>query len=239
MTNVSGMLADLANLKRLAQLLAAEGRLHEMDNEPLDAAHSYVDVIRFGNNISRGGFIINRLVGIACEAIGNGPLSKLVPRLSPDDSRKVILDLEKIDRAEITWDEVRRGEVRFLRYQIRQQRFNPVLWVMGWWQHTQSIKRAETRHNRVVAHEHLLRAELALRCERTRNGRGPESLQELVPQYLRRVPSDPFTGRALIYRPQGTNWLLYSVGMDGVDDGGKPASRGFGVKGDIFYDSPY
>jgi hypothetical protein len=41
---------------------------------------------------------------------------------------------------------------------------------------------------------------------------------------------------------QPQNWLLYSVGEDGVDDGGKPVSRsaiGTITKGDLFYDSPH
>jgi hypothetical protein len=46
----------------------------------------------------------------------------------------------------------------------------------------------------------------------------------------------------MIYRPQETTWLVYSVGEDGVDDGGKRMGRsapGTVTKGDLFYDSPY
>ena len=46
----------------------------------------------------------------------------------------------------------------------------------------------------------------------------------------------------MIYRLQGANWLLYSVGEDGVDDGGEPVARsvaGAVPKGDPYYDSPY
>jgi len=86
MTNVSGMLSDLAVMKQLAQLLAAEGRLREMDNRPTDAAQSYLDAIRLGKEMTRGGFIINRLVGIACEAIGGTALSKIVPKLNPQEA---------------------------------------------------------------------------------------------------------------------------------------------------------
>ena len=46
----------------------------------------------------------------------------------------------------------------------------------------------------------------------------------------------------MTYRPQGTDWLVYSVGEDGVDDGGKRVSRsvsGTVIRGDLFYDSPY
>jgi hypothetical protein len=54
--------------------------------------------------------------------------------------------------------------------------------------------------------------------------------------------ADPFSGRQMIYRPQGTNWLLYSVGEDGVDHGGKrvgSAVSGTATMCDLFYDSPY
>ena len=46
---------DLIGLKSLARLLAAEGRLAEMEGRPADAARSYVDAIRLGAGMSRGG----------------------------------------------------------------------------------------------------------------------------------------------------------------------------------------
>lgn len=241
MTNIPGMLSDLAAMKRLVQMLAAEGRLREMDNRLADAAQSYVDAIRFGNEISRGAFIITRLVGVACEAIGCGPLAKLVPKLSCEQARPVMAELEKIDATRVSWAEVRRNEARFSRYQLSKG-FNPIMWVMTRWQHWRSIQQAERRHKRVIAHERLLVVELALRCYESEQGRVPAGLEQLVPQYLQRIPLDPFNGRPVIYRPQGTNWLLYSVGPDGVDDGGKPVGRsvsGVVPKGDLFYDSPY
>src|SRR5438105_6081769 len=91
MTNVGGMLNNLARLKRLAQLLAAEGRLREMDDDPAGAALIYAQIIHFGNEQSRGGFVINRLVGVACEAIGCSPLAKLAPNLSCEQTRPTII----------------------------------------------------------------------------------------------------------------------------------------------------
>jgi hypothetical protein len=241
MTNISGLLSDLANLKSLARLLEEEGRLAEMENRYGDAAHSYVDAIRFGNEISRGAFIINRLVGIACEAVGERPLAKLVPKIKPDEARSVIAALEKVDAARVTWAEVKRNEERFSRYQLGKG-FNPITWVMTRVQGWRSIQRAKMRHNRVIAHERLLAVELALRCYESEQGRAPTGLEQLVPNYIQRVPADPFSDRPMIYRPQETNWLVYSVGEDGVDDGGKRVGRsvsGTITRGDLFYDSPY
>lgn len=238
MTNSPGMLADLANLKRLAQLLVAEGRLHEMENDLSGAAQSYLDAIQLGNAISRGGFIINRLVGIACEAMGNAPLSKLVPTLSPNEARRVLGELEKIDQRAIKWSEIEHNESRFARYRMSQG-FNPFLWVVSRWEVWRSRQRAQVRNNRVLAHSRLILVELALRCSTSEQGHPPAELEQLVPHYLGAMPLDPFTGRRFVYRPQGNRWLLYSIGEDGVDDGGKPVSRGLGAKGDISYDSAY
>jgi hypothetical protein len=241
MENVPGMLTELSDMKRLVQLLAAEGRLREMDNRLADAAQCYLDAIHFGNQISRGGFIIHRLVGIACEAIGDTPLGKLAPRLSSQEARRVIAELEKAENAEVTWDEVRQNENRFVEYRLSQG-FHPITWVMTRWEVWRARQRAEIKHKRVVAHLRLLIAELALRCYQSEQGRAPTGLKQLVPKYLQRVPADPFSGQPLVYRPQDNYWLLYSVGENGVDDGGKRVGRsvsGTVPSGDIFYDSPY
>jgi len=63
--------------------------------------------------------------------------------------------------------------------------------------------------------------------ERFRLARGslPENLNELVPQFLSAVPGDPFDGQPLRYHRLGKGYVIYSVGRDGLDDGGreKPA----------------
>jgi hypothetical protein len=244
MTNIGGQGTALVASRHLAQLLAEEGRLAEMEGRFSDAAQSYVDMIHFGNEISRGGFLINRLLGVTCEATGDAPLTKLVPRLKPEEARRVAAELEKIDSAGIPWDEVLRNEKRVARYELGKQVLHPVtLMTAGWWGVWRTWQKAEMRHKKIAAHVRLLIAELALRCYQSEQGRAPASLDQLVPSYLQHVPIDPFRNSPLIYRLKGTNWLLYSVGEDGVDDGGKPVSRsapGTVSKGDLFYDdSPF
>jgi hypothetical protein len=103
---------------------------------------SYVDAIRFGNEISRGGFIITRLVGIASEMFGYSPLAKLAPKLNPDEAGAVLRVLDKLDAGRVTWAEVAQGERRFMRYQLSKQ-VNPIMWVVGWWQSRQVVQRSE------------------------------------------------------------------------------------------------
>jgi hypothetical protein len=55
-------------------------------------------------------------------------------------------------------------------------------------------------------------------------GRYPESLEQLVPRFVPEVPLDPYDAHHLRYRSEANDrFILYSVGVDGVDDGGDPA----------------
>jgi hypothetical protein len=228
----------LGGMKRLAQLLAAEGQLKALEDRPAEAARSYVDTIRFGNELSRGGFLITRLVGIACESIGYSPLAKVVPKLSREDARIVLTELEKVDAGRVTWAEILRNEVYFARHQLGGGA-NPIMQVLGWWQSRGAKAKAEAKHKIVIAHERLLMTELSLRCYQSDQRHPPSRLDDLVPSFLSKMPADPFNGRPLIYRPEGTNWLLYSVGPDRVDDHSRAAGRGWPIKGDILLDSSW
>jgi hypothetical protein len=152
--------------------------------------------------------------------LGYAPLAKLAPKLNPDEACAVLRDLDKLDAGRVTWAEVQQSERRFMRYQ-RRKHFNPIIWVMDWWQIRRAMQRAETKTKTVVARERLLAAELALRCYQSEQGHPPTRLDDLVTNYLSKVPQDPFSGQSLIYRDQGTNWLLHSVGLRSADVGNK------------------
>jgi hypothetical protein len=69
----------------------------------------------------------------------------------------------------------------------------------------------------------LMRSTIAaLAAERYRlaNGRWPESLSGLVPAYLKEVPRDPYDGAPLRLRRLADGLVIYSVGVDGKDNGG-------------------
>jgi 20S proteasome alpha/beta subunit len=66
----------------------------------------------------------------------------------------------------------------------------------------------------------LLVVDLAVRAYRNDHELPPAELSQLVPEYLQRIPDDPYGSGPLIYKPQGTDFVLYSVGPNGIDDGG-------------------
>jgi hypothetical protein len=54
----------------------------------------------------------------------------------------------------------------------------------------------------------------------------PNKLEALVPDFLKTLPIDWMDGRPLRYRPNADGtFLLYSVGENGIDDGGNPSLR--------------
>jgi hypothetical protein len=62
---------------------------------------------------------------------------------------------------------------------------------------------------------------LALGAYRSDRGNYPDRLAELAPKYIAEVPKDGFSEADFIYRREGNGYLLYSVGGNGKDDGGK------------------
>lgn len=68
----------------------------------------------------------------------------------------------------------------------------------------------------------LRAARLAILCEvyRREYGSAPKNLDDLVPQYCDALPLDPFDGKPMKYKRDGEALVIYSVGENGVDDGG-------------------
>ena len=66
----------------------------------------------------------------------------------------------------------------------------------------------------------LLRIGVALAGYRHEHGAYPAKLDALVPGWFKEIPGDLFSGKPPIYRRTATGYLLYSVGVDGQDDGG-------------------
>jgi hypothetical protein len=78
------------------------------------------------------------------------------------------------------------------------------------------------RYDENRAQDTLIMTCLALRAYHVNTGSYPNGLSKLVPKYLAKAPIDPFSQLPLRYGCTHTSFVLYSVGPDDVDDGGKP-----------------
>ncbi len=85
------------------------------------------------------------------------------------------------------------------------------------------LDRSRINEARGLMGDRTLMLQLALRAYKLENGAYPPSLKALVPAYLSAVPADPFGGgEPLRYKRSGVTYVLWSIGPDGRDDGGKP-----------------
>jgi hypothetical protein len=87
---------------------------------------------------------------------------------------------------------------------------------INWRRVFENVMRQETQRS-------LMIAAIALQRYHLRHGKFPADLESLVPEFLAAVPVDGMDGRPLRYRvePDGS-FRLYSVGLNGKDDGGNP-----------------
>lgn len=95
-----------------------------------------------------------------------------------------------------------------------------------------ALSRAFASDDEHRLHMDGLRVMLALELHKAAEGSYPETLAALVPKYVRSVPRDRVSGYALSYfladpskDPHGRAYVLYSVGVDGVDNDGVGADE--------------
>jgi hypothetical protein len=84
-----------------------------------------------------------------------------------------------------------------------------------------AVRKVQFASDRTEQNQTNLQIAFALGAYRRDKGHYPKELAALVTGYLTQVPPDLFSGKSLIYRRSDDGYLLYSVGMNGKDDGGR------------------
>jgi hypothetical protein len=187
----------LAVFKRLALAFTAEGRLAEMENRPRDAAESYLGAVRLGHAITRGGLIIDSLVGVAVEAIGMARLENLARNLGAKQCCEVASALETAEAGGESAETILKGE-----HAWAWRTFG----LKGQWARLVMFKSMKQSEQRCVAkvkaqqtRTRLLLIQFAARAYELEKNERPKSLADLVPAYLKTIPQDPVTGTNMAY----------------------------------------
>jgi len=189
---MSGHLPQLAKFKALAQAFAAEGKLAELENRPSEALRSYLDGVRFAHESLRGGVLIDSLVAMACEAICLKPVAGLMKSLNGKQCQEAAQALGAIDERSESWEAVSTQERTWSRrvygwkgrLALVLQSLNPRAGLRA------GMARAEQRLHQNQAQRRSVTTDLAVRAFELAKGRKPETLNELVPEYLKTVPVD-------------------------------------------------
>ncbi len=219
-------LIDRINAMRgLVKGLEAAGLLAHREGRRGEAVDAYLDAIRLGFQSAHGGLIMNVQAGHACEEIGVRGLVALRSDLSGEIGREVVRVLESLrDGREPIDMVVAREQGWFMGADRSTAEVSLALSVLPLSTLQQSaIDSARASDQWSVARLNLLLADLAIRLHRERIGDYPPTLADLVPRDLASVPDDPFgDSRPLVYRTTEDGFLLYSLGPDRDDDGGRP-----------------
>ena len=221
----------------LAQVFQAEGQIAEKENRLDDAITSYVDMICLSEK-RRGGAVIDMLGSLAWESMGVMPLQKIAAQMTAEQSQRVVTALTEMYSNRERFDEVMTTESAYNR---RPTTLREKISILPYYFSSRDVPRKlrlSMKYRR--ARMGLLLVDLAVRNYEAEKGGLPQTLNELVPKYLPFLPKDDFSGNDFIYRPQTNGYLLYGVGSDGKDDGGKPlVGRGIDSPGDMLNDSHY
>jgi hypothetical protein len=84
-----------------------------------------------------------------------------------------------------------------------------------------AVQAAMNAEDRGTVNGSMVPVAFALATYRADHKSYPTDLAALVPQYLPAIPEDLFSGGPLRYKREGPGYVLYSVGRNGKDDGGR------------------
>lgn len=90
-----------------------------------------------------------------------------------------------------------------------------------------AISAAYTAEERADIQVSLTHVAIALAAYKSTHGEFPESLEELAPTYIGKLPLDRFSAGPLRYRLRNEGYLLYSVGPNLKDDEGLQLGKAF------------
>jgi hypothetical protein len=88
-----------------------------------------------------------------------------------------------------------------------------------------AMSRATVLDARAIAHLRTAQVAIAIQRYRLATGNLPDTLTDLLPAYLDSVPKDPFDSKDIRYKKLDIGFVVYSIGDDRKDDGGKERPR--------------
>jgi hypothetical protein len=216
-------LPSISNFRTIARGFDAQGRLYLKQNQPDQATGVFLDGARFGALLSRGGLMIDDLVGVACTGIACNGLYASSKQIPVEHIRDIIAAIKNLETERDPAEDVA------YRDRVWSQR------AYGWYGHLLDVfskycdngwnfsESYEQARNRELATLRLLQLELALRLYEHDHGKHPDSLDALVLKYVEAVPVDPMSPEQEPLRcvEAESGIVPYSVGYNGIDDSGK------------------
>ncbi len=213
-------------IRQAARALMREAELAQQQARYGDAARIGLDNLQLGQAVSRDGLLVDYLVGAAVAGMGNHSLYQALPQLDADECREMIAAVIEIEcqreavdaflRRDRIWSEHAYGLLGHFLFVFSDALSTDVVY-----------GGVRFSHAREAASTRLFIIELALRAYQLEHGTLPDRLEQLTPEFLMALPLDPFDpdSHPLRYVRADDGSIVYSVGADGKDDGGRAAAR--------------
>lgn len=213
-----------------ARCMDQEAKAAKQSGQFDEVCRCWLDCLRLGQGLSRGSEASYTLTGVAIEGIGHEGLVRVRKEIPIELVETLLVDLIEIDRRRESWDSIRRRcelmAEKEMSWQFRlarcasdclsaQDNSRAQTFYSSSFQATGgAIRRRDATHR-------LLMVELAIRLFEQQQGRMPEGLSELIPEFLSAIPVDPYSGQPIVFRSTDSGPKVYCVGVDGQDDGGQ------------------
>jgi hypothetical protein len=195
--NSNGNFQQLSLMKRLGLALTAEGWLAKSENRTNDSIRCFEDCMTLGVKESTGGVMITKLVGIACENIGRSALRYWSDRLDANQCREIVAALRKLDASEEPFENAVSNEDLWVR---KNYSFMTRIGVLVMYRQRQdSLNRARLKFRQNVFGRRQTMIDFAERAYELEQGHRPAKLEDLVPDYLKELPSTNIAGTNLAF----------------------------------------
>jgi len=208
--------------RHLARSLQAEAEAARVAQQPDQAAEYGLAIVRLSAMLRRGGTGIDGLIGVGLEGVGHAELAKTRSDLSDHQRRIVIAALQQSlgEHEEAAAIFARDADFEERVYGQWQMRMDRILGTLTRSSIPGSVPYDEAA-NRNLTFNRLLQTDLAIRMYEREHGKLPGDLKVLEPEFLPAVLLDLYTEQPLRFHLTDGGYLLYSVGWDHKDDGGK------------------
>lgn len=205
-------------VRELFVVLTAEAVVLRAEGHREQATRCDMEMIRFGGMTMRGGVVLNEFTSNNVIASGERDLHDNRGDLDAIALRKVCAELLEFDAIREPSDAVIGRDRRMERVMYSKIEDIP-------YRLKSFVDFESKRSTRFVlafyrTRSRLLIVELALEAFLKERGAYPRELAELTPGLLKALPEDPFGNLEFFYARTAEGYLLYSVGPDGIDDGG-------------------
>jgi hypothetical protein len=219
------LLVQIQTARSIGRGLDAQVTALEPTNPDAAADHA-VGILRIGAMFGHEGQILHSQVGTAIEEAGRIDIARLRTKVSPQKERDLLQVVQQVEASREPLETVIEREEAWRDLHDRWRfRLYKVL-VLGkeaavGWEGRECYDQVHERQRRYICSAQLLVADLAIRAYQRDHGEYPANLELLAPDYLSQVPLDPFSNKPFQYRCGVSDFVLYSIGSDGVDNGGE------------------